>query len=487
MSRIWTKLETRSLAILLLGGLLLGIPAAASAAGPRITVDYIDVSMTPDFKVYIDYLDAAGRPISKLDVQDLTLLLDGERYEDEKAIAQFKKSDEAVAFVILVNNYRGYSTVFEEQKKGLNEFIRGMRAKDRAAVLYYSDKVTPQGDFTSDKDELMQAVNSVPAPEKPQEVFIDAIIAALDRFPESDPTFPRRRGLVMLSDALDQGLADLSYLQNRIKKDLTPKAKALGVKFYGLGYSIESREGFKLMQFLAKNLDGSFDDVAESEINRIGDKFTQILNKVYGQYIISFNTDDLDSDVSHTLQVNINYKGTLVESAPEEFRPRPVEGTAWWVILLIILAILAGVGLVFLLIVFIVKRKRAAPEEEEPVERECPVCGESLAPEDRTCEACMKTPHKAELKKVGGEWDGFVYIISEEITTIGSREGDIVIQDPTVSGKHAGIKIDELKFELADFGSTNGTYVNGKRISKQFLKDGDVIKLGNVDLKFNLA
>ena len=34
----------------------------------------------------------------------------------------------------------------------------------------------------------------------------------------------------------------------------------------------------------------------------------------------------------------------------------------------------------------------------------------------------------------------------------GSREGDILIADSTVSGKHAGIKVDEMKFELADFG-----------------------------------
>ncbi|MBM4319157.1 MAG: VWA domain-containing protein, partial [Deltaproteobacteria bacterium] len=299
-------------ATLLLCGLALALPSGALAAGgARSVIDYIDVSKTPQFSVYMDYLDAAGRPITKLDAKDLTLLLDGESYSDEIGITPFKQSEEAVAFVILVNNYKAYFSIFDEQKKALGEFVRGMRAKDRAAVLYYSDKVTPQVDFTSDKEELIQAINSVPAPEKPQEMFIDAVVAALDKFPEADPSFPRRRGVVMLSDALDQGLADQNYLQGRIKKDLAPKAKALGVKFYGLGYSVESREGFKLMGGLAKHLGGSFDDVKESEINRMGDKFVRILNLVYGQYIINFNTSDLDSEVAHTLQVNINYQGTL--------------------------------------------------------------------------------------------------------------------------------------------------------------------------------
>ncbi len=486
-ARTWT----RWLGLTLLLGCWFGAPSGAAAAGSsRVVIDYIDVVGAPEFKVYVDFLNAADRPIRKLDAKSLTLLIDGEPYGDEVGITQFKKSDERCAFVLLFNNYRGYSSVFEEQKKGLSEFVRGMRAKDVAALVTYSDRAVPVVDFTADKDELLQAIGAVAAPEKPQEVFIDAIIAALDRFPEDDPTFPRRRALVMISDALDQGLADRAHLANRIKKDLAPKAKALGVKFYGLGYSIESKDGLKLMAMLAKNMGGSFREVRDSELNRLGEFFSKVLDDVYGQYILSFVTDDLDADVAHSLQVNINYKGSMVESFPLEFQPPPVPGTPWWIILLIVLGGLLGLFLLVGIIVAIARRggkEAEEEEEEEETERECPVCGEPLGPEQKACESCLARPHVGELKVVGGKWDGFIYIIGHDVTTIGSREGDIIIVDPTVSGKHAGIKVDDMKFELADFGSTNGTYVNGKRITKQFLKTGDSVKFGNVDLKFSLA
>jgi len=473
--------------VALLAGAVLGTGASAQAAASRVVIDYIDVLRAPEFRVYVDYLDAAGRPVPKLDARDLTVLLDGEPYKDEVGITQFKKSEERCAFVLLVNNAMLYSDVFEDQKKGLIEFVRGMRAKDMATVIYYNEQVFPLGDFTADKDELISAINGIPAPEKPKEAFLDALIAALDKFPEADPNFPRTRGIVMLADGLDQGLSDRTALANRLKKDLAPKAKAIGVKFYGLGYTVESNEGIQLMSLLQKNMGGYFTEIKTNQLNQLGSYFSKILDSVYGQYIISFVTSDLDSEEQHTIQININFNGQLAESTPLEFQPPPVAGTPWYVILGIIVGVLVGLGLLVGLIVFIAKRKKAEPEEEEEPERECPVCGEPLEPEAKTCESCLRTPHKAELKRIGGDWDGFIYIIAEEITTIGSREGDILIEDPTVSGKHSGIKIDDLKFELADFGSTNGTYVNGKRVSKQFLKAGDVVKLGNVDLKFNLA
>ena len=39
---------------------------------------------------------------------------------------------------------------------------------------------------------------------------------------------------------------------------------------------------------------------------------------------------------------------------------------------------------------------------------------------------------------------------------------------------------------LADYGSTNGVLVNGQRITKQFLKDGDTLRIGMVELEFKL-
>ena len=87
-----------------------------------------------------------------------------------------------------------------------------------------------------------------------------------------------------------------------------------------------------------------------------------------------------------------------------------------------------------------------------------------------------------------GPLHGRTFYIVDETTTMGSADGNsIILSDTTVSKKHAGIKVREgNRYELHDFGSTNGVFINGRRISKQFLKDGDVIKIGDTELIFSI-
>ncbi|MDY0059793.1 MAG: FHA domain-containing protein [Myxococcota bacterium] len=63
---------------------------------------------------------------------------------------------------------------------------------------------------------------------------------------------------------------------------------------------------------------------------------------------------------------------------------------------------------------------------------------------------------------------------------------DIVVTDPYLSAKHATIRHDanEGSFTLIDLDSTNGTYLNDKRITKDELIDNDTVRLGRTELKF---
>ncbi len=68
---------------------------------------------------------------------------------------------------------------------------------------------------------------------------------------------------------------------------------------------------------------------------------------------------------------------------------------------------------------------------------------------------------------------------------IGRGEGnDVVIPDPDVSGTHAELSVTRDGFFLRDAGSTNGTFVNGTRISEQFLYLNDEIQMGSTRLVF---
>lgn len=54
----------------------------------------------------------------------------------------------------------------------------------------------------------------------------------------------------------------------------------------------------------------------------------------------------------------------------------------------------------------------------------------------------------------------------------------IVLDEDPVSRRHAKVLFLDQKPELLDLGSTNGTFLNGKRVHRAFLKDGDRIQVG---------
>ncbi len=60
---------------------------------------------------------------------------------------------------------------------------------------------------------------------------------------------------------------------------------------------------------------------------------------------------------------------------------------------------------------------------------------------------------------------------------------DIFVDDPRVSRRHAELVVTEGHVTAFDLGSTNGTYVNGTKISRPTeLNQGDVVTVGTTDL-----
>lgn len=78
-----------------------------------------------------------------------------------------------------------------------------------------------------------------------------------------------------------------------------------------------------------------------------------------------------------------------------------------------------------------------------------------------------------------------IELINEE-TTVGRKDtNDIRLNNPGVSGIHAKIIREGEDYYIVDGHSTNGTYVNGERISQKQLSYGDVITIFKHSLKFS--
>ena len=64
---------------------------------------------------------------------------------------------------------------------------------------------------------------------------------------------------------------------------------------------------------------------------------------------------------------------------------------------------------------------------------------------------------------------------------------DIPVQDTKASREHAKIYKQGQQYAIVDLNSSNGTFVNGEKITKRVLKEGDEIAIGTVRLVFEVA
>ncbi|ACY19175.1 sigma 54-interacting transcriptional regulator [Haliangium ochraceum] len=80
----------------------------------------------------------------------------------------------------------------------------------------------------------------------------------------------------------------------------------------------------------------------------------------------------------------------------------------------------------------------------------------------------------------GNHWESLT-----ERCTIGAHPScDLVLEDPTVSRFHCEILIGDRGASVRDLGSSNGTIIDGVRVSEGFLKRGSLLRLGRTMMRF---
>src|SRR3989338_1156242 len=90
------------------------------------------------------------------------------------------------------------------------------------------------------------------------------------------------------------------------------------------------------------------------------------------------------------------------------------------------------------------------------------------------------------LVVIHGDNLGEKYVLNRPETIIGRKEDtDIQVEEENVSREHAKIKVHNNKVTIEDLQSTNGTFINTKRLKEAvMLKEGDLILVGNTIIKF---
>jgi signal transduction histidine kinase len=87
-----------------------------------------------------------------------------------------------------------------------------------------------------------------------------------------------------------------------------------------------------------------------------------------------------------------------------------------------------------------------------------------------------------------GNDQGVRFEVSADVLGLGRDASNAIqLHDTEVSRRHAEIRRTDKKYVLADLGSSNGTYVNGKRVDEHVLTSGDEVQLGGTQLLYTAA
>ena len=117
-----------------------------------------------------------------------------------------------------------------------------------------------------------------------------------------------------------------------------------------------------------------------------------------------------------------------------------------------------------------------SPEPETPPHH--------LSPQDQAAVDALP-PGSALLIVHHGPNAGARFLLDQDLTTAGrSVDGDIFLDDVTVSREHVRFERRDGDFYARDAGSLNGTYVNYERVTDRRLEAGDEVHIGKYRLTF---
>lgn len=130
----------------------------------------------------------------------------------------------------------------------------------------------------------------------------------------------------------------------------------------------------------------------------------------------------------------------------------------------------------------------------------CPVCKTETSAIDGYCEECgyalegaegvqelppLEVPELPMLVDAQGN----TYTLRPGVNTVGRLNADVLLPDPSVSRSHARITVQNETVTLEDVGSTNGTFVNGQKLTPQVpvtLTNGAEVTFGGARLTLKL-
>ncbi len=273
-------------------------PTVSPSPKPTIADDEGEIFINEELvNLNVRVVDRNNRPVSTLAQNDFQI------FEDKvlQSISYFSKAEVPTSYSLVIDNSGSMRFQLEKVIEASKIIINTNKPEDATSVIRFvsSDKIEILEEFTSDKSELEDALESMYI-EGGQTSIIDAIYLAAERVDEYDKNSGsndrKRRALILVSDGEDRS----SFYKEAQLFDLLRESD---VQIYTIGFinDLESEGGFirKSPQTQAKNFltklstetgGKAYFPNSLAELNGIA---ADIANELRTQYLISYTpTDD---------------------------------------------------------------------------------------------------------------------------------------------------------------------------------------------------
>ncbi len=471
-------------------------------ASVNFNINLMDSGNFPTVKAIVN-VEQDGVVLDNLRASSFKAAVEGGKSLSIDRVQSLEASGERVAMIVAVD---ASGSMKEKHliaiKRAVKELINQKKQDDLVSLISFNDDVYTNCEFTTDSGKLLRKTDELKSGGKITVLF-KAVYNAMEMFEKQNVNLPRLRYLVLLSDGKDEG-------QGFSLEMAVDKAKQLHIPIYSLGFLNKKKEHEFLgnMESMAALTGGKYQRVnSTKDLLRA---YTSIANKILKQQVISMSAGFDGEGREHNLEIQYQapngeasiqraaFISPLIERPPPPPETTPdtdkhdssaideqdddpiVEPDPSNTLLFL------GVGIFTLLVLIGIMwaRKNRAPKPVPLRSRTTPPPA-SPAPDTGPAQGQDPEIHPIENPlALSIPALGRVFPLTLRTMRIGAySDNSLVLEAKTVSGYHAEISGNGKEWLLKDLGSTNGTRLNGERISRPTpLNKGDNIHIGSFEI-----